>query len=72
MDEFHEGELDGQSAKLAFTDDEQELAALSGEGEAEPQVGLIESNEPEIKVCGGLRLLSGHRFGDPGRLLSLQ
>ena len=51
-DELQEGELDGQSGKLAFADDEQEMAAMSGEGENEQQGGMIENKEPEIRVRG--------------------
>jgi len=72
MDELHDGELDGQGAKLAFADDEQELAAMSGEAEDERQVGMIESKEPEITVRGVPRCLPGFRSRALGRRLSLR
>ena len=57
VDELQDGELDGQSAKLAFADDEQGMAAVSGEGEHEHQGGMIENKEPEIRVRGTARTL---------------
>ena len=57
VDELQDGELDGQNAKLAFTDDEQEMSAVSGEGEHEQQGGMIENKEPEIRVRGTDRTL---------------
>jgi hypothetical protein len=57
VDELQDGELDGQNAKLAFADDEQEMAAVSGEGEHEQQGGMIENKEPEIRVRGTDRTL---------------
>lgn len=51
VDELRDGELDGQSAKLAF----EKMAAVSAEGENEQhnqQGSLIEDKEPEIRVRG--------------------